>query len=156
MGQVIETGAMDVTWNHYVWPADLPLDLAKLRAVEQAWGIRFPQDYVDCVRVNQGKTPEPASFAFGDGYETSLNELFHFEPSPAGSNIVQNQERLAMGGVPEGVYTFASDPAGNRLCFDYRASASAPAIVLLDYERDEENALVPVAASFSELLAKLR
>lgn len=156
MDEVIEHNGMALTWNPYVWPADMPLDLAKLRAVEQSWGIRFPQDYVDCVRLNQGKTPEPASFEFGDGYETSLNELFHFEPSPAGSNIVANQERMAMGGVPERVFTFAGDPAGNRLCFDYRHSDSAPSIVLLDYERDEENALVPVAESFGELLSRLR
>ena len=153
MGQVSE---MAITWNHYTWPQDLPLDMAKLRAVEKAWGITFPQDYVDCVRDNQGKTPEPASFEFGDGFETSLNDLYHFEPSPSGSNIVENQKRMQMGDVPERIFVFAGDPAGNRICFDYRQSNSAPKVVILDYEVDPEHALVPVADSFTELIAKMR
>ncbi len=153
MGQL---STMDIRWHHYTWPQDRPLDLAALRAVESAWGIRFPGDYVDCVRQHQGKTPEPASFAFGDGFETSLNDLCHFEPSPADSNILRSQEAMQRAGAPEGLFIFATDPAGNPLCFDYRQSASAPGVVLLDYEAEAEQAVAPVASSFSALLERLR
>lgn len=153
MGQL---SAMAIRWNPYNFPQERPLDLAKLRAVEQAWGVRFPQDYVDCVLANQGKSPEPAGFEFGDGYETALNDLYHYEASPADSNIVRCQEAMARADVPPGIYAFAGDPAGNPICFDFRASPTAPRVVLLDYERAQENALVPVAASFTELLDKLR
>ena len=64
-------------------------------------------------------------------------------------------DTAAKRGVPEGLFVFASDPAGNCICFDYRRSASAPSVVLLDYERDAENAVVPVADSFTALLDKL-
>lgn len=146
---------MALRWNHYAWPQDKPLDLARLREVERAWGISFPPDYVDCIREHQGKTPEPAGFETVDGTQTSLNDLYHFEPSPSDSNIVKSQEAMQRGGVPEGLFVFASDPAGNCICFDYRRSASAPSVVLLDYERDAENAVVPVADSFTALLDKL-
>jgi hypothetical protein len=153
MGQL---SAMAIRWHHYNFAQDRPLDPARLRAAEQVLGVRFPQDYVDCVSQHQGKSPEPANFEFGDGYETALNDLYHFEASPADSNIVESQGALARARVPAGIVAFAGDPAGNPICFDFRASATAPGVVLLDYERAPENAIVPVAASFTELLDKLR
>jgi hypothetical protein len=60
-----------------------------------------------------------------------------------------------MGDIPAGIYVFASDPAGNRLCFDYRTSATAPAIVILHYDNPVEAALIPVAENFTALLALL-
>jgi hypothetical protein len=147
---------MAIRWRHYNFPQDRPLDPVKLRAAEQVLGVRFPQDYVDCVSQHQGKSPEPARFEFGDSYETVLNDLYHFEASPADSNIVASQGALARARVPVGIVAFAVDPAGNPICFDFRASGMAPGVVLLDYERARENAIVLVAASFTELLEKLR
>ena len=68
MVNVVETPEMAISWDPYVWPQALPLTLNKLRAAEQRLGVRFPQDYVDCVLQHQGQTPEPCTFSYGDGY----------------------------------------------------------------------------------------
>jgi hypothetical protein len=146
---------MSIIWDHYIWPQDMPLDMTKLHAVEHTWGIRFPQDYKDCVQVNQGKTPEPSVFSFGDSYETVLNELYHFESTPIDSNIVENQKSMSRGDVPDHIYVFAGDPAGNQICFDYRRSDTQPTVLLLHYDGDPKDALVPLADSFTAFLALL-
>ena len=150
-----ETPEMAVTWEPYVWPQALPLTPAKLREAEQRLGVHFPQDYVDCVLQHQGETPEPSVFRYGDGYSSVLNELYHFEDSPAASSQRAAQASLETGGVPAGIVAFAGDPAGNHLCFDFRADPDAPTVVILDYEAGGGNPLLPVARSFSELLSML-
>jgi cell wall assembly regulator SMI1 len=155
MVTLVETPEMAISWDPFVWPQTLPLTMDKLRAAETRLGVRFPQDYVDCVLHHQGQTPEPCTFDFGDGYSSVFNVLYHYEVSPSTSSQQAAQESLAVGGVPAGVVAIAGDPAGNHLCLDFRANAAAPTIVLLDYEAAGENPLVPVADSFSELLARL-
>lgn len=145
---------MAVTWDHYTWQQEMPLDLAKLRAVEQAWGIRFPQDYVDCVLTNQGKSPSPGCFAYGGDSSSVVNSLLHYESSPNWDNIEESQRSMSLTDPPAGVYVFAEDPSGNRICFDYRAGGR-PSVVMLDYNAEEENTLVPVANSFTALLEML-
>lgn len=155
MVTLVETPDMVISWAPYVWPQALPLTLAKLRAAEQRLGVQFPQDYVDCVLDHQGQTPEPCTFSYGDGYSTVLNELYHFEDSPSTSSQQAAQQSLGAGGVPAGVVAIAGDPAGNHLCLDFRAQPNAPTVVILDYEAGANNLLVPVAASFTELLSQL-
>jgi cell wall assembly regulator SMI1 len=151
----METPEMAISWQPYVWPQALPLTLAKLRAAEQRLGVRFPQDFVDCVLQHQGETPEPCTFDYGDGYSSVLNELYHFEDSPSASSQAAAQKSLEIGGVPAGVVAIAGDPAGNHLCLDFRADPQAPIVVMLDYEAGGDNPLVPVAKTFTELLAQL-
>lgn len=146
---------MAIIWEHYLWSQDMPLDMTKLEAVEHAWGIQFPQDYKDCIAVNQGKTPNPNEFSFGDGYATVFNHLYHFERHPSNSNIVESQRSLQMGELPANVYVFACDPAGNSICFDYRESDSQPNVVLWHHDAEPEVELVHVADSFTAFLEQL-
>jgi cell wall assembly regulator SMI1 len=155
MVTVVETPEMAISWDPYVWPQAMPLTMNKLRAAEQRLGVRLPQDYVDCVLQHQGQTPEPCTFSYGDGYSSVLNELYHYEDSPATSSQLEAQKSLDTGGVPAGVVAIAGDPAGNHLCLDFRADASAPTVVILDYEAGGDNPLVPVADNFGELLSRL-
>ncbi len=146
---------MAVHWTPYVWPHALPLEPDRLRAAEQRLGVRFPQDYVDCVLQHQGQTPEPATFRYGEGGSTVFNELYHFEDSPATSSQRAAQESLETAGLPAGLVPFAGDPAGNHMCFDFREHAQTPTVVMLDHDAAGEDMLKSVAASFSELLEKL-
>jgi len=62
---------------------------------------------------------------------------------------------IAQNLLPDGVYPFAFDPAGNYFAFDYRHSASAPFIVFLEHELETEDGYlydVLVAGSFTEML----
>ena len=57
--------------------------------------------------------------------------------------------------VPAGVYSFAIDPGGNGICFDYRASEDAPSIAFSDAEQEGEQAITFLANSFTEFLDSL-
>jgi cell wall assembly regulator SMI1 len=151
-----EARDMAVSWTPYVWPHEVPLAPHTLRAAERRLGVTFPADYVACVLLNQGKTPDPSLFDFGDGFSTVLNQLYHFEASPSTANVLHAHEHLTTAGVPSEIVPFAGDPAGNHICFDFRGHAAMPTVVILDHEVEGEHAFVPVAAGFSDLLAKLR
>jgi SMI1-KNR4 cell-wall len=146
-----------IIWSNYVWQREMPpLDLAKLHAVETAWGITFPADYIECVRVNQGKSPEPSIFSFGEGFETVLNHLYHFNDEPKDSSILTCQESLSAGGIwPDHLIVFACDPGGNQICFDYGLSKSQPSVAIIDHDTGPEGSYTPVAKNFSGFLDML-
>jgi hypothetical protein len=56
--------------------------------------------------------------------------------------------------LPRGVVPFAEDGGGNLLCFNYRQDFDRPSVVF--WSHDGGGALLPVADSFGDLLAKLR
>ena len=147
---------MAIRWNAYLWPQMRPLSLDRLRAAERRLGVRLPQDYVDCVLQHQGETPEPAIFDYGQGFRSVFNELYHFEERPSSSSQRLAQQSLDFGAVPAGIVAFAGDPAGNHLCFDFRADPGAPRVVIVDYEAGGNNPLLPVAENFTALLEMLR
>jgi hypothetical protein len=57
--------------------------------------------------------------------------------------------------VPQGIYPFAATGAGDFICFDYRRSSNAPAVVFYFAEAEGEEAIYPVADHFTEFLSKL-
>jgi cell wall assembly regulator SMI1 len=144
-----------VVWSPYIWPGPRPLDMARLRAAEAKAGVRFPQDYVECLRAHQGMTPDPCEFPFGDGFTTVFNVLLHFDADTATDRIVELQDILRDSDAPGGLHVFATDPAGNLICFDFRDRPDAPVVVILDHEGDAKEPL-PVAATFTDFLALLR
>jgi hypothetical protein len=146
---------VDLVWEPRYRAHDVPLDLAELRAVEREWGVRFPADYVACVRRHHGCGPEPSRFRFGDGFTTSVQALLHFVPDLTEGSIRQARQALWTAGVPDAVVPFADDPGGNRICFDFRSDAVRPEVVVLDHEQPEENALLPAAPDFAAFLGSL-
>jgi hypothetical protein len=57
--------------------------------------------------------------------------------------------------LPSGIYLFASTATGDFICFDYRHAPEAPSVVFYFTEAAGEEAIHPVASSFSEFLARL-
>ena len=137
-----------------------PIDRSAITEVEQAWGIRFPEDYVKCVLENHGGNPRPNGVRVGQG-SAVFNSLLNFNPphpwrATTPDRMVDYYSNLiAQNLLPNDVYPFAFDPAGNYFAFDYRNSASAPSIVFLEHELETEEGYlydVPVAESFTEML----
>jgi cell wall assembly regulator SMI1 len=148
-----------LTWRPYLWQDDRPADPAAISNAEKAIGFRFPQDYRSVVAEHQGKTPWPNAFDFGGAEErntTAMNGLFHFlkvdDPRLRGYHLLQNfRERSAT--LPPGIVPFSEDAGGNAIAFDFRTSAEAPAVVLVDHERmGQAGWIQPVADSFTEFL----
>ena len=144
---------MAVTWSDYTLPHPRAACDEAILAAERELGVRLPGDFVAVARVHQGRTPSPAAFTLADGSNSILNDLLHFEPAVSLGNLCQTWRQVREL-LPAGVIPFAGDPFGNLLCFDYRASASAPPVLF--WAHDEPGAaLQPVAASFTELLERL-
>lgn len=54
-----------------------------IEEIEQHFGIKFPRDYVECARVNNGGQPEPDAFDYEsyNGTETTgFGALLSFHP----------------------------------------------------------------------------
>jgi len=143
-----------VTWED----ADPPVDRSVIAEVENAWGIKFPEDYVQCAMVNHGGRPWPNLFFSGEEVFQTLLSFKPPHPWKATNHdcIVDYYAMLAEQELlPDRVYPFAYDPAGNYLAFDYRTSSDKPSIVFLLHERmdaDDHFTAVPVSDSFTELL----
>lgn len=143
--------------------ADAPVDRVAVTVVEEAWGVRFPEDYVQCVLLNGGGSPDPCCFAVGEAEEV-FDTLLNFQgPHPwkavSENRIVDYYATMTRQGLlPERVYPFAYDPGGNYLSFDYRTPAQEPSVVFLAHEEldaDGHFRAYPVCTSFTHLLDSL-
>ncbi|MBN1698939.1 MAG: SMI1/KNR4 family protein [Spirochaetales bacterium] len=124
--------------------------------VENIFNIRFPEDYRECVKINNGGAPKPEAYDFKDHKEAVFEWLLNFNEGLA-NNIIKTYNAIK-DRLVDNIYPFASDPFGNYICFDYREDKKAPKIVFWDHEvasRYPEDAISYICDSFSELLDKL-
>ncbi|BCG58119.1 SMI1/KNR4 family protein [Paenibacillus sp. URB8-2] len=123
--------------------------------VEEALGVSFPSDYVDCVVLNNGGQPVPDTFDFKGRSEAVFNSLIDL-------NVRENRNIIGVynnlkNRLPGSVYPFADDPFGNYLCFDYH-EGNEPSIVFWDHEKanlDKNLAIDYICSSFNVLIDKL-
>ncbi|EIT87206.1 hypothetical protein A374_01459 [Fictibacillus macauensis ZFHKF-1] len=159
-----------ITWKY----REEEVSEAKVVELGQQLGFQLPQDYIDCVKVNGGASVEPESFMAGT-IERCFGGLFRYDDEENVDYIVKVYEDYQPS-LPEKIFPFADDPAGNLICFDYSSSETNPFIVFWDHEgawekeaiMEEEGLtseeaevymreqLTYVAASFTELLESLR
>ncbi len=144
-----------IRWEPYCWPEARPLSSGRLHAFAASRGIAFPKDFTDCILENQGMTPTPCEFPFGDGYSTVLNNLLHFEDAPKSDSVSFQQESLETSDAPAGLIVFAIDPAGSPICFDFRRDAGVPSVVIFDHEQNADEPVF-IASGFTAFLALLR
>jgi len=146
---------MTVTWETYVWDSPRPATLDEVEALEQEWGISFPDDYKRVVMEHQGMSPNPCVLDLGRS-NTAVSELLTLRMDPSRrSYAMLHVYSLIKNLVPAGIYPFAGTGTGDYLCFDYRSSATAPKVVFYFTEALGEDALYPVADSFTDFLSKL-
>lgn len=141
------------TWENKVWDHAISATEEEVQAVEQALGIRFPNDFRQIAIAHQGQIPRPSTFTVGKDASV-FNYLFIFRDEPKHASILHHHQ-LDEEYVPTGVYSFAIDPGGNGICFDYRASKDAPSIVFSDAEQEGDEAITFLANSFTEFLDSL-
>ncbi|MBA2858721.1 hypothetical protein HNP93_001422 [Methanococcus maripaludis] len=135
-----------------------PLETYEIIEVEEFFGIKFPNDYVECLKVNAGGCPKPEVFDFKNHKEAVFNRLFTCDKADSHYFILDNyyaiKDRLI-----DNIYPIADDPFGNCICFDYReGNDKTPKIVFWDHEiayGNPKNAISYICDSFSELLSKL-
>lgn len=136
------------------WKYTNPIDISYIRKTEELLGIRFPEDYVQCVLENNGGTPKPQEFDVeGRRFPAVFEHLLDHDPNSK-SYIVEFCPDY-IDHLPDGIYPFAGDPFGNFICFDYRSDKDNPSIVFWDHEKPDNKNVFPVCRTFTELLNKL-
>jgi len=146
-----------VNWENYVWENDREIDLTVINNFADAHAISFPKEYLDLVTKNQGKSPAPENFKLKNSdFVGTVNVLLHFDDDESEKtyNVNYNYE-IGKEYLPEDIVPFASTINSDLLCFDFRTFKDNPHIVLASHEYSGEDAIFPVADSFSEFLNNL-
>jgi hypothetical protein len=148
---------MGIKWEH----PDPPVGRDAVTKLEQAWGVRLPEDYVTCALVNHGGRPEPNTVEIPDWGETCVQSLLSLAPPPDPRYpTVQGVYGRIRDRLPERMFPFAKEPGGNYFCFDYRRTkGNDPKIVFWDHddadEEDPDAAIHDVCDTFTDLLNRL-
>jgi cell wall assembly regulator SMI1 len=128
-----------------------PIEDKEIFEVENILGIKFPDDYKECVKKYHGGSPKPSSFDFKERKGAVFNNLLSFDPYDKYDYIVK--VRNIVEGMVEGVYPFAADPFGNFVCFDYRDEKNnPPKVVFWDHEIAY---ICHICDNFTDFISKL-
>lgn len=155
--------------------SDGEVDDLTIREVENKLGVYFPDDYKECVKINNGARPTPYCFLV-NGVERIFGALLRIINPDDGHFELLETYRDIKDRLPEGVIPFAEDPFGNFICFDYKDHKKNPIVVFWYHEgawpieelmeeegltKEEAEKVVReeniryVASSFTELLEML-
>lgn len=157
----------DLVWKY----KEKEVSRVKINEIENALGVKFPEDYIACAMINHGASSEL------DKVKTSKSErvfgalLIYDKKHP--EDILATY-KMIKARLIEGLFPFGLDGAGNFFCFDYRKDKENPSIVfwkhelavietdyspedlkLFDLKQVQEKAIEYVADSFTEFLDKL-
>ena len=111
--------------------------------------MRFPTDYLECVRTNNGGRPKPFVVDIPGRKEAVCEKLLRLDK--AGMNTICDAAGAIRGQSTYALVPFAEDPFGNYFCFDYSESTS-PRVSFWDHEKEQ---LIVVSDSFSSFLTML-
>ena len=146
---------MTISWRPYVWKTARPATPQEMAKLEEELGVSLPADYKNLAITHQGMAPTPCVLDIGRG-NTVVCELLtiSFDEEHWGSSMLEAYKDTQHY-LPQGIYPFAATGAGDFICFDYRRSPDAPSVVFYFTEAEGEEAIYPVANSFTEYLSKL-
>jgi cell wall assembly regulator SMI1 len=146
---------MTVAWRNYVWNQPHPALPDEIASLEEWWGVSLPDDYKQVVMLHQGMSPRPNAFDVGKGENVIAALLIISPDEQQHAYSIKGTYAQVKPHVPDGIYPLAVTGTGDYVCFDYREAAHFPRIVLYFAEESGEEAIYPVADSFSDLLARL-
>lgn len=126
-----------------------------IQEVEKYFNIKFPMDFIKCVKKYDGGYPRPKIFDIPGQDENVFSKLLTFDLESRNS-IIKVYEDIK-DRLPSNIHPFGKDSFGNHLCFDYRSNPESPIIVFWDHEEEGiEESIYPVCSTFQQLLDSLR
>ncbi|HAU15491.1 MAG: hypothetical protein CMK83_13705 [Pseudomonadales bacterium] len=147
---------MTITWNHYLWDEDHHVDPASIRYLEDELDIIFPQDYLDAVVSNDGKTPSPSVLSI-NGRTTGIDVLFLIEGGePEESSTIRSNLEYIEDDVPEKIIPIMGTGGASVIAFDYRLSNRNPKVVFVNADKEGEDAITEISANFTDFLSLLK
>ena len=156
---------MNIQWSNL----QEPLPERMIQGAELLFGITFPPDYRECLRVYHDASPHPSGFTvensplgpFGGSFGVLLSvhpfvseNIFTWVPSNS-INAGQHEEPMDFD-WPELVIPIIHDGGGNLVCLDYREDPTLKNPVLAFWMHELENdGLFPLCSNFTDLLESL-
>jgi hypothetical protein len=147
-----------ISWKKHLWQEDHIVPDEMINAVENKLGVKFPDDYIMVVKTNQGKTPwQPSSVKVRNGIDV-VSTLLHFEnyskePKYDIYSVIKQHELLSEEQSSK-LIPFQKSDGSSVFCFDYRTTEINPPIVFVNSDIEGEEAIIPVANSFTDFLEK--
>ena len=136
-----------IVWNKF--DSDyLPTD-EEIESVEKKIGFKFPKDYIEVMKKNDGAYPSIRTFDIRDD-EDCINNLLSFDESDAQSITFAYNVVLERG--IKNVYPIARDPFGNYVCYK-KINSHNSKIVFWNHEKPKK--LIELCDNFSEFLEML-
>lgn len=122
--------------------------------------VKFPQEFIDCVKQTDRGTPERSVFEFvdsetGEMRKEEVGEFLSFNPENKFNILRENFIKPQF--FPHTLLAFAGD--GDYLCFDYSIGGfedKNPPVVYWRHEHPERENIVDIAITFKEFLEKLK
>lgn len=134
-----------------------PVNDEEIRQIESRLGVKFPKDFVECVKKYHGGFPRVSDFSYVDKRlrrsASCFGELFSFDLQDR-INIVSDNE-LPPEGYPKGLIMFGQDGGGGYLCFDYRTTKTSPKVVFWISDAPSAEEVIPLADTFTDFLEML-
>lgn len=145
-------------------------DINSIKMVEEAFGVKFPSDYINIILAYNAAMPDPNTIDTLRKTGKAFGELLSFNLD-ADENIMILYKELK-NKIPEKVFPITMDAGGNFLCYDFRDDDVQPKVVRWDHEQkfvlEKQELIVEdheresdyyhldfVADSFTATLAKL-
>lgn len=121
-------------------------DIIKL--YEEKYQITFPKEFISLIERYNGGRPRPNNFNCKSISGCVFKSLLSFNPNDR-ENIFNTKECLK-DELPENLIPFATDPAGNLICFKYTSGNTS--IVYWMHETEE---IHDICETINELLNNL-
>lgn len=137
-----------------------PLRDELIDGVSKIIQFNLPSDYVECVKFYHGGQPKHDGLTInvgGSPWDIGFGALLTLDPLESEENVIVSLSRLRkVHGVPRQYLPIVVGGGGDYLCFDYSESETNPRVVFWFHELDADEAIFPVAKSFTELLSMLK
>ena len=145
----------DLSWKYY----DEDLSDSDIKAVEEELGVKFPNDYIECIKKYHGGAPEKDCFTFDSvkygEMGSCLGVLLRLDQKKE-ENILDTMKNLN-DQLPKKIIPFGDDGGGDFMCFDYRdiKEEQSPKVVYWHHELNTEESISYLAQSFTEFIKML-
>lgn len=151
----------EIKFCNYLFDDDHYASNEDIINVESKLGVKFPEEYLNIVKTNQGKIFENREIKFNDQIE-GIGTLFTFDDNDEDKNnsysLIYNHWVSTSSNIPNKIIPFTDAGGSNStFCFDYRNSEINPKIIFIDsdYEFEDEDAVFNLANNFTEFLGML-
>ncbi|GAB4203260.1 MAG: SMI1/KNR4 family protein [Roseiflexaceae bacterium] len=134
-----------------------PIEEEIVQNVEKELGVKFPDEFIECVKKYHGGYPTINRFDYLDdaGRKTTsgLSELLSFDLQYEWNILRENKEPPEE--MPKGLVIFGTDGGGGYICFDYRERTNNPPVVFWSHDTPSAETVIPLAHDFATFLAML-